>query len=120
MLTVTVSWPRGVCPRPCVSYFAGWYHIATRRWLRIAQVLAQGGALVAGPEQPAALQFRHHQTAEFLEHAGIDRRPEDEPVGRAVGKPVLHLVGDGCRGADQHVAPPTCRCGETDPLGARE
>ena len=58
------------------------------------KVLAQGHAVIIGPEQAARLQFRDHQVDKIVESTGQIGRLHQEAVGAAVEEPCLHIVGD--------------------------
>jgi hypothetical protein len=62
-------------------------------------MLAQHRPAVLGPKQAASLQDRHHFTGEHVELRRQYRRHDVEPVGGAVGEPVLDQIGDLFRGA---------------------
>src|SRR5258706_4014705 len=62
-----------------------------------AQIGPQGGAVVLGAEDAAALQLRHHQVDELLERLGVVREQQVEAVARAGLEPGLHVVGELAR-----------------------
>ncbi len=66
----------------------------------------QGGALVCGAEQPAALQHRHHLFHKVLQAMGQQRGHQVKTIGPVMAKPVLHMIGDLLGGA-HHGAVPT-------------
>src|SRR3546814_2318951 len=64
------------------------------------QMLAQGGAGVFLAEQATALEFGHDELDELLIGARDVGGGDDEAVARTLDEPLLHLVGDLLRAAD--------------------
>src|ERR1700722_5645407 len=71
---------------------------------RQAEVFAQGPALVLAAEQAAALQFGDDPVDELVEPTRDPWEHDVEPVAGVAVEPLLHLVGDGLRGADHRQA----------------
>src|SRR5215216_5512633 len=70
------------------------------RWPLQAEILAQGLSLVFAPEQSPPLQLRHHAVDEIVEAAGEVREHHGESIAGFRREPLLHLVGDARRRAD--------------------
>src|SRR4051812_39146404 len=72
---------------------------------RQAEILPQRGPGILGVEDPAALQFGHHEAREILVGAGPVGRGHHEAIAGLALVPGLHLVGDVGRGAaeDRHL-----------------
>src|SRR3546814_11739723 len=64
-------------------------------------MLAQGGAGVFLAEQATALEFGHDELDELLIGARDVGGGDDEAVARTLDEPLLHLVGDLLRAADE-------------------
>lgn len=76
------------------------FPFVTAHRTRQAQIVAQGRALVLGPEQPTRLQFRNDEIDEIVEPARERRGLDQEPVDAVAVESGLHLVGDHRGGAD--------------------
>src|SRR4030095_4405413 len=68
------------------------------------QMPPQGGALVDGAEQPAALQHRHYLLHKVLQ-ALRQRRNQVKAISPFIAKPMLHMIGDLLGGAHQGAVP---------------
>src|SRR5919199_5248003 len=55
------------------------------------QMPPQGGALVCGAEQPAALQHRHYVLHKVLQAIRQHRWHQVKAIGAFIDKPVLHM-----------------------------
>lgn len=72
------------------------------------EVLAEGAAFVGGAEAAAALEFGDDELGEVVEGDGEDGGADVEAVGGGGVEPVLHLVGNGFRGADDQAGAEAC------------
>src|SRR5215469_10769872 len=68
---------------------------------RQTEILAQGFAFVFPPKEAAPLQLRHDLVDKVVEAAGYVREHDVEPVAGVAVEPLLHLVGDHRRRADE-------------------
>src|SRR6476469_7406143 len=66
-----------------------------------SEMVTQGRPGVVVTEEPAALQFRHHQTHDILVGTRGVGRGDDEPIARVGREPLLHLVGHLRSGAHE-------------------
>jgi hypothetical protein len=80
---------------------------------RQSQILSQSLALIFAPEQSSPLQLRNHLVDEVLEAFRHVGEHDVEAIATLLEKPLLHFVGDGGRGADEHEsAEAACDLGE--------
>src|SRR5262245_53222193 len=73
---------------------------------RQPQVLAQGLARICHTEQAAALQLRHHAANEILVSSGNVGCGHDEAVASALDEPLLEVIANFFRTADDRIMHP--------------
>ena len=66
-----------------------------------AEILSQRLALIFAPKDSALLQFRNHAIDEVVEPGGQIGEHDIEAVAAFRDEPLLHLIGDGLRRADE-------------------
>ena len=77
-----------------------------------SQILAQRRAFIFAAEQATAAQFRQHEIDEIAKADRQMRRHDVKAIGGTACEPVLHLVGDLCRRADDLAV--TARAGDPE------
>src|SRR4051812_12366668 len=93
--SVAASITRRPCSGPCPSGTGAYFGA------RETEVVAQRRPCVAITEDTATLQLGHDGARHVLVRAGHVRRRDHEPVARVAVEPLLHLIGDLRRRADE-------------------